>query len=363
MRLCIAGLERMRLSETRAFSASYRMENGRPVNVRSPRLEYKYSMNTFMGLHRARRAGAEVPFDIEGDFHELADKVDRDYVDAEDVAATIWAAGALEVDPPEKALSAFRAILDFESSWSEMTAQSIAWCVFGCLALGDEGAAKARALARLALDRFVDRRTHLVRHRASGWRSDWASFAASCYTSYALLTLGRVLNDDDARGEGLAIARRLVELQGPLGQWAWFYDVPRGRVVDFYQVYAVHQEAMAPFFLLEAIDQGHEEFRAPLAKGFRWILGENEIGRSMVSREHSLVWRSLVRVESMEKARRFARGLGSKHLGRSGGTVGGGRLRVNHECRSYELGWALWAFRESRCFDRVAVHRQTRKRR
>jgi hypothetical protein len=120
--------------------------------------------------------------------------------------------------------------------------------------------------------------------------------------------------------------------------------VPAGVVSDYYQVYSVHQEAMAPFFLLEAIDQGYDKFLEPLMNGFRWILGENEIGRKMVASEKSVIWRSLKRKDYMEKGSRFLRGLGTELLKYKSAPLEPNKLLVNYECRSYELGWALWAF-------------------
>jgi hypothetical protein len=171
--------------------------------------------------------------------------------------------------------------------------------------------------------------------------------------AYAFLKLARKTENQWAKMVGLRIARALVQLQGPQGQWAWFYHVPSGRVADYYPVYSVHQHAMAPIFLLEAIDQGYIEFREPLQNGFRWVLGHNELGQSMVDGSHYVIWRSLVRQEPFGKLGRYVRAASTKYTGLRTGIEKGEALQINRECRSYELGWALFAFAGRRDFDEI----------
>jgi hypothetical protein len=341
---CINGLSKMYLPETGTFSASYREINGSMHNVRDPRLEYKYSMNTFMGLHKSRLAGYDVPFDIESDYVRLAKNLAAPYITPEEIAATVWAGGALNIEIPGQALSALKAVLNNQPLLQSATAQTLAWLIFACIEAGNDFLQHADFLVKKTSQEYFDTSSCLVRHTPKGYRSNWSSFAASCYIAYAFLVYGRICSDLKIRNYGLQIVEKLVQLQGSQGQWAWYYHVPTGVVSDYYQVYSVHQEAMAPFFLLEAIDQGHDEFLEPLMKGFRWILGENEIGQKMVASEKSVIWRSLKRKDYMERGARFLRGLGSEFLQYKSIPLGTDKLLVNYECRSYELGWALWAF-------------------
>ena len=57
-----------------------------------------------------------------------------------------------------------------------------------------------------------------------------------------------------------ACVTKLIALQGPQGEWPWFYAAGQGTVVDFYEVYSVHQHGMAPAILHHAI---RITFRAP----------------------------------------------------------------------------------------------------
>jgi hypothetical protein len=174
--------------------------------------------------------------------------------------------------------------------------------------------------------------------------------------AYALLRLGRAADNAWATSCGLRIVRALVRLQGPQGQWGWFYHVPSGGVADYYPVYSVHQHAMAPFFLLEAIDQGYSEFRQPLLKGFHWVLGQNELQQSMINVSKRVIWRSAIRISDSSMLGRITRGVKVLTGARRHEVENRSKLTVNLECRSYELGWALWAFGGRRDFDEILNH-------
>ena len=137
----------------------------------------------------------------------------------------------------------------------------------------------------------------------------------------------------------------MLELQGPNGEWPWFFDVPHGIVVDFYEVYSVHQYGMAPAFLQFAERLGVPEARAALINGFRWVFGENQMHQSMLMPATGLSIRSQVRSNEMQtKIFRIARAICNATLGRASGLADPARLQLRLECRSYELGWILWSF-------------------
>jgi hypothetical protein len=350
---CLRGLESMYIPPEGVFSASYRMVSDGTVNVRNRDSGYKFTMNTLMGLHKARATGTKVFLDIQSVYRNVARSVGEQAGSPENIAATVWAGRSIGVEVPGEAVSLFDAILDRPNKYPELSAQGLAWSIAACAACGAEYREKALALLRCAIERYIHSGSALVRHTPSGFRKDWASFAASCYMAYSLLLLARETGNLEARRIGLGIARALVKLQGSQGQWAWFYHVPSGRVVDYYPVYSVHQHAMAPLFLLEAIDQGYAEFREPLVKGFRWILGHNELQTSLVDRDRRIIWRSAVRREPLARMTRFARSVGVTYAGFHSGILNGDSLRINRECRSYELGWALWAFAGRQDFDEI----------
>jgi hypothetical protein len=136
-----------------------------------------------------------------------------------------------------------------------------------------------------------------------------------------------------------------MQLQGPQGEWAWFYDVPHGSVVDFYEVYSVHQHGMAPAFLHHAEAQQIEGARAAIITGFEWLFGNNQMGVSMLYPREQLFYRSqLRRGEADTFMWRGLRGLAASITRRSDRVDHHGALELRRECRSYELGWILWSF-------------------
>lgn len=91
-----------------------------------------------------------------------------------------------------------------------------------------------------------------------------------------------------------------MALQGPQGEWPWFFDAVSGRVLDFYEVYSVHQYGMAPALLEWAERFGRREARDALIKGFNWVLGHNQLGRTMLVPELGLTIRSQVRKHELK---------------------------------------------------------------
>ena len=143
----------------------------------------------------------------------------------------------------------------------------------------------------------------------------------------------------------MTCTRKLIARQGPNGEWPWFFDAASGLVVDFYEVYSVHQCGMAPAFLERAEQHGVSEARSAIIKGFNWILGQNQLAMPMLVPELHLTIRSQVRKgELYSKKWRVLRALGNSLLGREAGLIDPADLEIRRECRSYELGWILWSF-------------------
>ena len=138
---------------------------------------------------------------------------------------------------------------------------------------------------------------------------------------------------------------KLIELQGPMGEWPWFYLPRADRVLDPYEVYSVHQHGMAPAVLHHAVRHGVPGARNAIVTGFDWIFGANEMNVSMLRPGLQLIYRS--------QRRRGFQGRRESRLVRAAVTaaIGSGDwpsakvpLRLTEEMRSYEFGWLLWSF-------------------
>jgi len=224
--------------------------------------------------------------------------------------------------------------------------QELSWAILGLVTYAEQrpsdGArAQAGRLLGLIAERYGDPRAPLPDFTASRWRRGFVSFGAIAYYLMALVRYGTGFDDGPALDRFRTITGVVTGLQGPCGEWPWFIDARRGRVLDWYQVYSVHQDAMSMLFLLPALDLELPAIRETIQRSFRWIHGANELGVDMVCEQPFLIWRSIRRRERHERARRYLRsGLSVGLAQRPEPTM----LEINKECRSYELGWILYAW-------------------
>lgn len=187
--------------------------------------------------------------------------------------------------------------------------------------------------------------------RRSSLESQVTSFAAQIYPLFGLTAYYRFTGDrvPDALTR---VADRLVDWQGPLGQWWWLYSSRVRRVVEGYPAYSVHQDGMAFIALAPFRDLGLTPYDDALGLGLNWLYGDNEVGVSLVEEDPPFIPRCI--------QRRGSDADGTFGLSRKGyAAVLAKSLRPNsiedrthadpaelevlHECRSYHLGWALHA--------------------
>src|SRR5262249_42625272 len=139
-----------------------------------------------------------------------------------------------------------------------------------------------------------------------------------------------------------------VGWRAPLAQWAWQYNVRTGAVVDRYPVYSVHQHGMGPMALNAVAAVTSRDVGDAIARSLGWVLGENELGRSMLDTERGVIWRSIRRhlahgnlVHAFKFLSLLRRDDARRRLGAAVDLPG--QLEVDPECRRYELGWLLLA--------------------
>jgi hypothetical protein len=199
--------------------------------------------------------------------------------------------------------------------------------------------------------RADDSLPRLARRVASDLRTGRiTSFASQVYPLLGLATVTRALGLPLPQ-EATATANRLVERQGSLGQWWWQYSSATGNVVEGYPVYSVHQDAMAFMALAPLHALGAGAYREPLELGLRWLSGDNELGESLIDEQTGLIVRCIQRRGSdadafggMSRRNRIESVLASYGMLRPAGTnARRPTLEILRECRSYHLGWLLYA--------------------
>jgi hypothetical protein len=177
------------------------------------------------------------------------------------------------------------------------------------------------------------------------------SFASQVYPLHGLASYYRL--SGEAPDPALRRAgERLVDAQGALGQWWWLYSTGSRAVLEGYPVYSVHQDGMAYMALVPLEGLGQGSYAAPLALGLEWLYESNELATSLVGREPAFVCRNIQRLGSDADApfgisrnnflRVVARSLPLAPK-RDHVTVAPEELEVLRECRSYHLGWLLYA--------------------
>lgn len=229
---------------------------------------------------------------------------------------------------------------------------SCAWTLTAALAarhLADTSDIQKRATSRLLECQSAHGLfPHTSPAAMGGWgRGHVGCFADQVYSIQALARLGYIDNDMIALRAANACAAQIVTLQGPAGQWWWHYDTRDGSVVEGYPVYSVHQHAMAPMALLDLQEAGGTDYRAALAKGLRWIDERPETKEPMVSVADGVIWRKVGRFEPPKFVRTLSAATTAIktgwHLPGLDVTMPPGK--VDRECRPYEFGWMLYAWR------------------
>jgi hypothetical protein len=310
-----------------------------------PASDVFYTLNVLLGFSRVSEMPAHVsPHDIFAhNVPQLVRLPVRNYA----FGMALWTAASWNFDIPGLVHDRIRARVLAKDNWNGFRAQDLGMLLIGVVAQ----AARDPKWSRLATDLagFLRDRyfcgSGLFRDALGGFRQRYGSFATNTYLTLASYIYGEHANDDRFIDMANRCTRKLIHLQGADGEWPWFFDAVRGVVVDFYEVYSVHQYGMAPAFLEHAEAHDVGEARGALTKGFRWTFGSNQLHRLMFVPELSLSIRSQVRkFERGTNKIRMLRALKNSMLGRSDHLTGERGVALRLECRSYELGWVLWSF-------------------
>lgn len=346
-RFALARLPSMQLGDG-VFCHEVRAEDGCRAEGRSLR----YTTCVLIGLLRAEEHGIEHPFHAGALRARILSELGSDELTPGDYGLILWAESRADGSAAEEVIAALERSLRGRHPLEALVGAELAWIVIGLAeteARAEEaGAARILTAARAQL--VEERRSEggLLLHAARGPRRRFPNFATQIYGVLALSHLARLHEDTAAREAARSAGERLLELQLPDGGWPWIFDAQRGTIVEPYEIYSVHQDAMAPMgmhALTEAT--GDERFRAAAVYGLDWVFGRNDLGVQMLDREVGMIYRSIRRRESVSRAYLYGRTAASyvrppriKDAKRT--------LEVNRSDRPYHLGWILeaWAGNE-----------------
>jgi hypothetical protein len=309
----------------------------------------RYTINSFLGLQEASRAGIG-PDEawVEGAIDDFLAKRLDDVSSPADLGLLLVLLRE-RPDHPAAAAAVLRlSRLVGSGPGSRLPVQTLAWMQWGldsCASAGSTAAARVSdRLFATILDDYVHEGTLLPRHSSSFYRRNVVSFGAIVYFLRAVHEHARRTGDATARALFRSGVARMIEEQGPQGEWPWLYSVATGRAAELYPVYAVHQDSMAMLFLLPALDQGVPGVRAAMERSLAWAFGANELRRPMYVDEPYRAFRSITRTDRYPRAGRYVRAVRGIAFGRTARPARGRGVRVNEECRSYHPGWILYAW-------------------
>lgn len=330
-------------------------------------LSVRYTINTLLGLARAELLDADTwqRLDPIGAFLEAHDVGALNVGDrALLVRALVEARNAQASRQAESLLGA----LSDEGALDNLRLQEACWLVAGLAAAAEAGVAGAaeacHAARRRLLTQYWNRDSLMPLHLPKGGRSRLVSFGGIVYFLWALSEYARVFNDEYVLTIFKELAGRIIALQGSKGEWAWHYDIRKASVVEWYEVYSVHQHSMSMLFLIPALDQGVRGASEAVESSLRWLLGNNQLGVPMYHADPLLFFRSqrrrlAVRTPGMqaglpralERAYTYSFSTTALLTGHVPAAPVASGIEVNHECRSYELGWLVYMWSNEARFD------------
>jgi len=343
------------------WSHIYHLDGRAQPNESVPESDVFYSLNVLLGFSRIAHLRLKHEFDLPGIFRETVALVPKLRSPKYAYGMALWAAAELNLEIPDETLGAITKLVQSRHDWKALRAQDLGMILIGCV----EQARRTRAArwAERARELFAFLCQHytcpsgLFFDQAKGARRAFSSFATNTYLTLACYVFGEWSGNGRALALAKACTRKLIALQGPQGEWPWFFYTPGGRVVDFYEVYSVHQAGMAPAFLEWAERSGVPGAKEALLKGIKWIFGQNQMNRSMLWKRDGLVYRSQVRKGELDHARRrVVRAIRNVLTGRFGALIDSSGLEIRLECRSYELGWILWSFGQRTDLREIQYH-------
>ncbi len=353
------GLNNMFLPEKYRFA--FTLREGKGLDDSNPRLACKYTLNTLLGLHQTKNANGTFAHSLSTMYESTCAELKTLDPQPADIAMALWAGYETELRIPAWITTSFDLGLDGFRDWH---AQDISWSLYAICVAHAKGENRwddhAHKLANFLIEELLCPNTGFYFFHRNNLRRSFSSFAVPVYVNLALAEYSSVFGNARAAETAKKGIFAMLKLQHPkTGGWAWFHDVNTGNIMDWYELYSVHQHAMAPMTLLRGIDLGIPACEAALTKGFKWIFGANELGVSMVSEKSKIIYRSFRRKNAfLERPKRLLRAQWNSLLGQSAKEISAGELEINNECRSYELGWLLWTFAGRKDFLELTQHDQ-----
>ena len=320
----------------------------------------RYTLIVLLGLLRAESAGRGHAALDSGALHGLAlDELGS--LGAAEHGLLLWADCRRGAAHADLVLDGLERAISHEGGPPALEGLALAWAAIGLSEVREvTGGERLDTLRNAVLGPVVEKQADrgVVLHRGARGGGRVPHIATQIYGVLALARAGG-RGDDRALVAARRLGDRLCEMQRPNGGWPWLFDTRRGRVIEPFEVYATHQDGMAPMALLELSEaSGEPRYRDAALSGLNWVWGENELREPMLDLGEEMLYRSIVRRPPLDRLAIYANTLGSYAGWAPLARVDRG-LRLNATDRPYHLGWILeaWCGREPGASDGAARHR------
>lgn len=308
----------------------------------------RYSIMVLLGALRRKAGGSEPGVATEALHQAIGTR--RATLDIGDLGLLLWAETRMGTGEVMDTIARLDHLSADTQALDGLPGMEAAWFVLGGVAAVSAGL-PARALADRAIGHMRSRRSSrspLFRHTGLGrGRALLPNFATEIYSLLALCEIARNDLAADALTDAVRLADTLITLRLPDGGWPWLFHADRAVVAEPYEVYAVHQDAMAPMALFALAEvSGDQSYAEAAVESARWGFGDNELGFHFYDRQKHFAHRSIRRegwAQPTDLAINVALAMfGSRRRANLGGVT------VEETCRPYHLGWMLeaWSGRE-----------------
>lgn len=342
-------LQKMYDPQQALFSYTTIVENGIYQNDFSYPWSLRYTINSHLGLQEAQRNGF-IEWDSQAEIDRFLALHEAQIKSAADQGLLLAAATRASSSAAGRIFQRVKQLTAQKSGLLELTLQDVSWLLLGLIEYS-ASTHSAEALSTTEklfqqVDRyFLNKDSMLPYYQLSAWRKPFSNFGGIVYFLQAFSEYARRLKSKYAEVIFRESVAKMIHLQGPNGEWPWFFNASSGVVADYYPVYSVHQDSMAMLFLLPAVDLGVAGASQAVEKSYRWLFGANQLGATMmVSAPEFFIYRCIHRRERLQRMRRYGRALLGWLTGGSARLARPDQLEVLRHGRSYHPGWILYAW-------------------
>jgi len=309
----------------------------------------RYTINVLAGLQRAQEH-RHLHWDVDGHLNRFLRLHGQRISNAGDMGLLLYVAAHGRSQHQHPIFAEVQDLVRQPKRLRRLNLQEVSWLLSGLTEYAatsqkPEAVKVAEDLFRFIDKDFLNKDTMLPFHELSFWRKPFTPFGGIVYFLKALAEYSAAFNNKYAEvifKEGVS---KMLQFQGPTGEWPWFYNVFDSKVVDWYPVYSVHQDSMAMLFLLPALDLRVSGASRAIEKSYRWLFGNNQLGEPMmVTSPEFFVYRCIHRRGALERPKRFGQSVLLALARMSAGLAHNRKLEIIKHGRSYHPGWILYAW-------------------